>query len=99
MPSADARTLSAVTVLPHAFHEFQPSGGVSASASSPPTIVIWPDIFPLGPVTVMSTAVRPADFSDPVMRPVLAFSAKPAGRFFAVNANGSSPDAGIWNRN
>src|SRR5262245_48861338 len=39
MSSAAAFTLSESTVVPHAFHEFQPSGGVSASLSVPPTIV------------------------------------------------------------
>ena len=99
MPSADTRTLSAVTVLPHAFHEFQPSGGVSASMWSPPTIVICPVALPFAFVTVTSTTVRPAFVSDPVMSPVCASSVRPAGRFFAANVSGSSPDAGIRNMN
>jgi hypothetical protein len=37
MPSAAALTCSAVTMPPHAFQEFQPSGGVSASMCVPPT--------------------------------------------------------------
>src|SRR6186997_2621767 len=99
MPSADSFTRSAVTVLPHAFHEFHPSGGVSASALSPPTMVNVPEVLPLGFDTVISTGVRPALASEPVIHPVFASSFKPAGRFLAVNDSGSSPDAGIMNMN
>ena len=53
-----------MTVLPQAFHEFQPSGGVSASTSSPPTIVIVPVALPFALLTVISTGVRPACLSD-----------------------------------
>jgi hypothetical protein len=37
--SAAARTFASSTLPPQTFHEFQPSGGVSASASVPPTMV------------------------------------------------------------
>ena len=33
------------------------------------------------------------------MMPVFASSVRPAGRFFAANVSGSSPDAGIMNMN
>ena len=62
-------------------------------------MVIWPVVFPFGLVTVTSTTVRPALESDPVIRPVLLSSVRPAGRFFAANVSGSSPDAGIRNMN
>ena len=40
--SAAARTFASSTEPPQTFHEFQPSGGVSASGCSPPTIVSVP---------------------------------------------------------
>jgi hypothetical protein len=85
---------------PHTFHEFHPSGGVRASASFPPTIVMTVlFIFPSAAFTDTCTPVRPSRLSDPVMMPVFGSSDSPSGRFFAENVSSPAPDAGILKRN
>ena len=99
MPSAAARTFASSTLPPQTFHEFHPSGGVSASTSAPPTMAIWPDAFPRRFDTVTSTIVRPDSSIEPLMIPDAASSRSPRGRFRTLNVSGASPVAGMRNRN
>src|SRR5689334_9374980 len=79
-PSAAARTRASLTVVPQQFQEFQPSGGVSASACAAPTITNGRDASPLAFLTWIVTAAAMGDFSDPVMMPAAGSSLRPAGR-------------------
>src|SRR5262245_16163684 len=99
MASAAARTFASSTAAAQTFHEFQPSGGVCARASTPPTIVISPAVEPAADVTVTWTTVLPAAFSAPVIMPVAESNIRPSGRLLAANVMGPSPEAGIRNRN
>ena len=72
--SAAARTFASSTDAAHTFHEFHPSGGVSAMARSPATMVSVAVAVPFGPLTVTTLSVRPALASVPLMTPVAASS-------------------------
>lgn len=97
--SAAARTLASSTDAPQTFHEFQPSGGVNASASSPPMIVSVRVARPLLLVAVIETSLRPALAICPLMIPDFSSSVSPAGRPRAENVSGASPVAGTRNKN
>src|SRR5712671_6255699 len=96
--SAALFTFSAETACAKQFQLFQPIGGVSA-IWSPQTMRNFFSAAPRELLAFSVTMNSPFVFKAPVMRPVLGFSLKPLGRFFAEKAIGRSPVAGIVKRN
>ena len=99
MASAAAFTFASSTARPHTFQEFQPRGGVWASACFAATILSRAAARPFGPVTDRPTTVVPAAFTEPPRMPVFGSSVTPAGRPEAEKASGPWPVAGMRNRN